>query len=129
MLPIFFFLLLPEAPRYIVVYSSCECLWLCYVGRCLSMAWGVPCPHPGSEPAKHWANKAEFRSWGQPGEEMFQSGLLRRRLWGRDIWTSYALSWKLCFKVSKWISFPSLPVSPVHCPCAFYAGELEYHAL
>ena len=33
-----FFLLLPKAHQYIVVYSSCECLWLCYVERLLSMA-------------------------------------------------------------------------------------------
>ena len=43
-------LLLPEAPQYIVVYSSCRSFWLCYVGCCLNMAWwAVPCPHPGSE--------------------------------------------------------------------------------
>uniref|UniRef100_A0A5F5Q2R3 Zinc finger protein 81 n=1 Tax=Equus caballus TaxID=9796 RepID=A0A5F5Q2R3_HORSE len=27
-----------SAPQYIVVYFSCECLWLCSVGCCLSMA-------------------------------------------------------------------------------------------
>ena len=55
-----FVFLLPKAPHYMVVYSSCECLWLCYVGCCLSMAWwAVPCPHPGSEPTKPWAAKAE----------------------------------------------------------------------
>ena len=36
----FFFLLLPKAPtstlRYTVLYSSCECLWWCYVRRHLS---------------------------------------------------------------------------------------------
>ena len=37
-LPIFFFFPSPKVPRYVVVYSSCECLWLCYVGRHLSMA-------------------------------------------------------------------------------------------
>ena len=42
-------LLLPKAPQYIVAYSSCDCLWLCYVGRCLRIAWSaVPCPRPGS---------------------------------------------------------------------------------
>ena len=48
---VFLLFLLPKAPHYIVVYSSCECLWLCYVGHHLSMAWwAVPCPHAGSEP-------------------------------------------------------------------------------
>ena len=37
----FFLLLLHKAPQYIVVYSSCECLWLCYVGHHLSMAGWV----------------------------------------------------------------------------------------
>ena len=47
----------PQSPP---VYSSCECLWLCCVGRRLSMAWwAVPCLCPGSEPAKHWAAKEE----------------------------------------------------------------------
>ena len=40
---IFFFLLLPKAPQYIVTYSGCECLWSSYVGRHLSMAWWVVC--------------------------------------------------------------------------------------
>ena len=31
-------LLLPKAPQYIVVYSSCRSFWLCYVGWYLSMA-------------------------------------------------------------------------------------------
>ena len=39
LLPIlFFFLLLPKAPQYIVAYFSCGSFWLCYVGRRLSMA-------------------------------------------------------------------------------------------
>ena len=49
----FFPPLLPKAPRYIAVYSSCECFWLCYVGRRLSVTWwAVPCSCPGCEPAK-----------------------------------------------------------------------------
>ena len=56
----FFFLLLPKAPQYIVVYSSCGSFWLCYVGCHLSMAQqAVPCPRLGSEPAKRWATKVE----------------------------------------------------------------------
>ena len=56
---LFIFLLL-KVPQYIVVYSSCECLWLCYVGRHLNMVWwAAPCLRPGSEPAKPWATKAE----------------------------------------------------------------------
>ena len=35
---LFFFILLPKAPQYIVVYSSCRSFWLCYVGCHLSMA-------------------------------------------------------------------------------------------
>ena len=68
----FFLLLLPKAPQYLTVYSSCECLWLCYVGHRLSMAWwAVPCPCPGSEPMKPRAAKAESvnlttQPWGQP---------------------------------------------------------------
>ena len=35
----FFFLpLLPKAPQYKVVYSTCRSFWLCYVGLHLSMA-------------------------------------------------------------------------------------------
>ena len=56
----FLLLLLPKAPQYIVVYSSCRSFWLCCVGCYLSMAWwAVPCRHPGSEPAKPWAAEAE----------------------------------------------------------------------
>ena len=47
------FILLPKTPQYIVVHSSCECPWLCYVGCCPSMAqWVEPCLRPGSQPAK-----------------------------------------------------------------------------
>ena len=66
-----FLILLPKTPQYIVVGSSCECLWLCYVGRRLSMAWwAVLCPRPGSELVKPWATEAECgnlatRPWGQ----------------------------------------------------------------
>ena len=38
----FFFILLPKAPQYAVIYSSCECLWLCYVARHLSGAMSAP---------------------------------------------------------------------------------------
>ena len=52
----FLLLLLPKASQYIVIYSSCECLWLYYVGCSLSMAWwAMPCLCPGSEPGKLWA--------------------------------------------------------------------------
>ena len=55
-----FLLLLPKALQYIVVSSSCERLWFCYVGRCLYMAWwAVPCLGPESELAKPWATNAE----------------------------------------------------------------------
>ena len=57
----FFFFLLPKAPQYTVVYSSCECLWLWHVGRCLSMAWQAgPCPCMRSELAKPWATEGEL---------------------------------------------------------------------
>ena len=35
---LFFFSLLPKAPQYIVVYSSCGSFYFCYVGHHLSMA-------------------------------------------------------------------------------------------
>ena len=72
-----FFFLLPKTPRYIAVYSSCECLWFCYMGPHLNMTWpSVPCPRPGSEPAKPWAAKAEranLTPWpqGRPLEHIF----------------------------------------------------------
>ena len=68
----FLLLLLPKAPQYIAVYSSCRSFWLCYVGRSLSMAWWVvPCLCPGSERAKPWATEAEHMNlttqpWGRP---------------------------------------------------------------
>ena len=71
--------LLPKAPQYIVVYSSCERLWLCYVGHNLSMAWwAVLGPCPGSKPAKPWATEAEHanlttRPWGQLPDFLWQS--------------------------------------------------------
>ena len=50
-----FFLLLPQAPQYIVVYFNCRSFWLCYVGRCLSLAWRAMLgPRPGSKLAKIW---------------------------------------------------------------------------
>ena len=72
----FFSVLFPKAPQYIVVYSNCEYLWLCYVGHHLSMAWWVvPCLHPGSKPAKPWAwaaevEQANLTTWprGRPPE-------------------------------------------------------------
>ena len=42
-LSFFLLLLLPKAPQYIAVYSSCRSFRLCYVGCCLSMAWWVVC--------------------------------------------------------------------------------------
>ena len=55
-----FFLLLPKAPQYIVLYSSCRSFWLCYVGHCHSVAWwAVLGLCPGSELTKPWATEAE----------------------------------------------------------------------
>ena len=60
---LFLLLLLPKGPQYIVVYSSCECLCLCYVERCLSMAWwAVLGLRPGSERAKPGAVEAESKN-------------------------------------------------------------------
>ena len=78
----FLLLLLPKAPQYIVVRSSCECLWLCYVGRLLSMAWWTLLgPHPGSEPGKpraveaaDWATRP--RPQGRPPASYFEAALL-----------------------------------------------------
>ena len=57
----FFPSLLPKAPQYIVVYSTCECLCLWHVGRSLSVAWrAVPCWHQRSESAKPLAAEAEY---------------------------------------------------------------------
>ena len=76
---LFVLLLLPKAPRYIVIYSSCRSFWLCYVGHCLSMAWrAVPCPHPWSELVKPWATKAKHahlttRPWGWPRYLLFKT--------------------------------------------------------
>ena len=36
---LFFKFFSPKPLQYIVVDSSCECLWLCHVGHRLSMAW------------------------------------------------------------------------------------------
>ena len=53
----FLFFLLPKAPQYIAVCSSCGSFQLWRVGRCLSVAWrAVPCPRPVFEP---WAAAAE----------------------------------------------------------------------
>ena len=55
-----FFLLLPKAPEYIVVYSSCRSFWLCYVGCHLSTTGQVvPGLRPGSKPVKSWTTKPE----------------------------------------------------------------------
>ena len=73
----FLLLLLPKVPQYTVVYSSFECLWLCYGGRCLSMAWqALPCLSPGPKPVKPWATEGEHansttRQQGRPPEENF----------------------------------------------------------
>ena len=57
---LFFFLLLPNAPEYIVVYPSCRSFLLCYEGHRLSTAWwGVLGPYLGSERKKLWDTKAE----------------------------------------------------------------------
>ena len=67
-----FFFSSPQVPWYIVVYSSLECLWLCYVGCHFSMAWWMmPCPRPGFELVKPWATEAEHvnlitQPWGHP---------------------------------------------------------------
>ena len=59
-LKILFFLFLPKAPQYIVVYSS---LWVLLVVACGTLPQHglmmVPCPCPGFEPAKPWATKVE----------------------------------------------------------------------
>ena len=79
---ILFFIFLPKGPQSIVVYSSCEYLWFCYVGRCLSMASGAVLGwHPGSEPAKPQAAEAECGSittWppGWSPQQSFRSHLL-----------------------------------------------------
>ena len=72
------------SPQYIVVYSSCECFWLCYVGCRLSIdQWLVPCPCLGSEAAKPWTAEVEGVNpitWpqGQPPWSNFYSGLAVR---------------------------------------------------
>ena len=54
------FFLLPKAPQYKVVYSSCRSFQFCYVGHRLSMAWrAVLGPSPGSEAVTPWATEAE----------------------------------------------------------------------
>ena len=75
----FFLLFLPKAPQYTVVYSSCQCFQLCYVGRCPSMArWAAPCPSRGWEPVKPRAAEAErvnatTQPWGRPLKMSFLS--------------------------------------------------------
>ena len=55
-----------------VVYSSCECIWLCYMGCQLGVAWWVePCPCPRPEPAKPLGCQSRVRepnhlAMGQP---------------------------------------------------------------
>ena len=76
---LFFFFFSPKCPQYIVVYSSCRSLWLCYVGHHLSMAWwAVPCPHPGCEQTKPPATEAEHANlttwpWGGPSTYYFDA--------------------------------------------------------
>ena len=64
-----FFLLLPKAPQYMVVYTSCRSFCFCYVGLHLSMAWwAVLGPLLGSQPMKSQAAKAErmnLTTWPQ----------------------------------------------------------------
>ena len=58
---IFFFLFLPKAPRYIVVYSY-SLLWVLLVVACGTLPQrGLPCPCPGFEPTKHWATCSRAR--------------------------------------------------------------------
>ena len=49
---IYFFLFLPKAPHYIVVYSL---LWVLLVVVCGTLPQRGSCPRPGFEPMKHWA--------------------------------------------------------------------------
>ena len=71
----FFFSPKPSSCIFLVVGPSSCGMW--HVGRRLSMTWrGVPCPHPGSKPAKPWATEAECRNltsqpWGQPHKILF----------------------------------------------------------
>ena len=101
----FFFFFFPEAPQYIVVYSSCRSLWLCCVGCHLSMAWWVVLgPRLGSEPAKPWATKAEHRNLttralGQsPGMECLKkreetTGEAAKDTWSKDAKVPWKIFW------------------------------------
>ena len=56
----FLSLLLPKAPQYIVVYSSCRSFWLCCVGHHLRLAWwAIQRLCPGSKLVKPQAAEAE----------------------------------------------------------------------
>ena len=58
---LFFFFFSSKHPQHIITHSSCECLWLCYVGRCLSMAWWVVlCSCLGSEIARPQAAEVKL---------------------------------------------------------------------
>ena len=71
-------LLLPKVPQYIVVYSSCECLWLCYVGRHLSVAWRAVPRIRTSETLGRWSWARELNSATEPAPQ-----LSFLNLWGK----------------------------------------------
>ena len=51
-----FYFFSPKPPSTQLYILCCGSFQLWHAGRCLSMVqWAVPCPHPGPEPAKHWA--------------------------------------------------------------------------
>ena len=55
-----FFFLLPKAPKYIVLCSSCRSFWFAMWDATSTMVWrAVLGPYPGSEQAKSWAAEAE----------------------------------------------------------------------
>ena len=104
----------PEVPQYIVVYSSSECLWLCYVGHHLSLAgWAVPCPCLGSESAEPWATKAESvnlttQPWGRPlfGDFIAFAHSIQTSSSNPSYWSSPLF----CWLVSPWsLWFPEFP--------------------
>ena len=74
---VFSFLLLPKAPQYLVVYSSCRSFLLCYMGCHLSIAWWVVLGwHPGSGLTKLWTTEVECVNlttwpWASPWPSIF----------------------------------------------------------
>ena len=84
--------------------------------------WAVPCPRPGSEPAKHWAAEAGCTNlttwpWGQPLRSFFIS------VWLKCTWELTRLSvffkylehsdWEVAGRSSGWI-------------CLLYLGSVFY---